>query len=216
MIDPAQINCVIFDFDGTLCSGRYFEPLGSAALEAIGELMFGKNSAHWADPWMSGELSSREIARYLSRRLDCSAEAILSALRRGSANMTFNREVHRFALNQRGRDRKTALVTANMDVFTEVVVPAHDLDRLFDVVPNTADRGTLDKRVLWRDAIDTFGTEYTFASTLLIEDNPGMVELFEALGGYAYRYQGDKALHDWLKSTGFASQLEGNGLEAQA
>ncbi|MCP4641799.1 MAG: haloacid dehalogenase-like hydrolase [bacterium] len=203
MIDPDTITSVIFDFDGTLCSGRYFAPLGADALRRIGRLVFGENSARWADPWMRGELTCRDIAGYLSGHLDLSEDHILSALREGCANLTFNPAVHAFARQQREAGRKTALVTANMDVFTEVVVPAHGLDALFDIVLNTADHGTLDKDVLWRKAFATFGPEHTYASSLLIEDNPKMTALFESLGGNAHQYVEDGAFRMWLAEVGF-------------
>jgi len=204
MIAPDQINSVVFDFDGTLSFGRYFEPLGSACIEAIGDLVFGSNSGRWADPWMAGRLTSRDIASYLSRHLPESEEDILSALRQGCSNMPLNPVVYDFALRQRKAGRKTALVTANMDIFTEVVVPAHDLDAVFDLVLNTADHRTLDKSILWRKAFDAFGPEHSFAASVLIEDSPKMVNLFESLGGHAHRYQGDQVLQAWLEETGLA------------
>jgi len=128
MIDPSQINSVVFDFDGTLCTGRYFESLGSEALDVIGKLIFGCGStSQWADPWMKGDLTSQDIALYLSKHLPKSEEEILSALHNGCANMSFNPSAYNFALHQREAGRKTALVTANMDVFTQIVVPAHGL-----------------------------------------------------------------------------------------
>ena len=197
MIDPEQINSVIFDFDGTLCSGRYFELLGSDALALIGELVFGDNSDRWADPWMRGELTCHDIVFYLSEHLAVPEAEILSALYRGCADMTLNPNLHAFALRQGEAGRKTALVTANMDVFTEIVAPAHGLDRLFDLVLNSADHGTLDKRSLWDKAFEAFGPEHAYATSLLIEDNPGMVALFESQGGIAYRYEGDAAFQVW-------------------
>ena len=207
IIVPGQINSVIFDFDGTLCFDRYFSPLGSDALDTIHSLLFGENSAQWADPWMNGDLTSRDIASYLSKHLPESEGEILSALRNGCARMSFRPVVYHFALHQRGR-RKTALITANMDILTEVVVPAHGLDKVFDLVLNTADHHTLDKRVLWRKALNIFGPEHSFTSTLLVEDSLKMVELFESLGGYAYRYEGDEALQAWLEETGFAEEMQ--------
>ena len=35
MIDPTRTTSVIFDFAGTLASGRYFEPLGQSSLDAM-------------------------------------------------------------------------------------------------------------------------------------------------------------------------------------
>lgn len=193
-----SIKSVVFDFDGTLCLDRYFKPLGQNALGVIAGLVFGENSKQWADPWMRGDLTSADVAAYLSTHLPESRETILSALRRGGSELTFSPAVLGFATHQRMAGRKTALVTANMDIFTEVVVPAHALGCLFDVVLNTADHLTLDKSVLWRKAFDSFGPGYSFASSLLVDDSPEMVDLFRSLGGFAYQYCGDDSLRVWL------------------
>jgi hypothetical protein len=49
-------------------------------------------------------------------------ERILSALHDGCSNMPINAAVFGFALLSRQSGRKTALVTANMDVFADVVL----------------------------------------------------------------------------------------------
>jgi phosphoserine phosphatase len=207
-IDPKHVNSVIFDFDGTLCSERYFELLGHDSLDSIRQLVFGDNADRWADPWMRGELTSHDIAFYLSEHLPESQDDILFALRQGCSNMTFNSGVYDFALRHRQSSRKTALVTANMDVFTEVVVPAHGLDSVFDLVLNTADFRTLDKTILWRRAFEALGPEHSFSSALLIEDSPRMIALFRLSGGFAYRYEGDEALQAWLEETGFMEETQ--------
>jgi len=209
MIDPTQIDSVIFDFAGTLCSGRYFEQLAPESLDTIGSLIFGDSSAaQWAEPWMKGNLTSRDIAAYLSDHLPESEEDILSALRQGCSRMTFNHAVHSFALVQRKSGRRTALVTANMDVFSEVVAPSHELDSVFDVVLNTSDHRTLDKGILWSKALATFGPEFSFATSVLIDDSPRMISLFRSLGGHAYQYEGDPAFQAWLEETGFTEEMQ--------
>ena len=215
MIDPRQIKSVIFDFDGTLSSGRYFSPLGPHALDTVARLVFGGNSGEWADPWMRGEISSRDIAVYLSKQLPESEEGILSALRDGCSHMPLNVAVLDFAVRSRQSGRKTALVTANMDVFSEVVVPAHDLRGVFDLVLNTADHGTLDKSTLWRKALAVFGSEHAFSSALLIEDSPRMITLFESLGGFAHQYQGDEAFQRWLAATGWQTEMQNIGVHGR-
>jgi len=203
MIVPSNIKSIIFDFNGTLCFGRYFELLGQESLDAIGTLVFGDNSSRWADPWMRGDLTSQDIASYLSEHLDESETDILSGLHQGCSNMTFNPAVYNFALQQLETGRKTALVTANMDVFSEIVVPAHGLDGVFDLVLNTSDHRTLDKSVLWRKAFGIFGHDFSFATSVLIDNSPRMISLFESLGGYAYQYENDLAFRAWLEETGF-------------
>ena len=57
----------------------------------------------------------------------------------GCKDLDFNEAVLNFALAQRSQGRRTAIVTANMDVFSDVVVPAHRLDEKFDVIINSSD-----------------------------------------------------------------------------
>jgi hypothetical protein len=90
------------------------------------------------------------------------------------------------------------------NVFTETVVPAHELDVIFDLVLNTADHQTLDKSALWGEVIVAFCPEHSFSSVILIDDSPQMISLFESLGGFAYRYEGDEAFRVWLEESGFS------------
>lgn len=113
--------------------------------------------------------------------------------------MSFNPTVWEFACAQRRQGRKTALVTANMDVFTTVVVPAHHLDHVFDVILNTADYGDLRKELLWDRAFSLLGEELSYSNSLLIEDGEKEPALFRAQGGYAYQYEDDQHFRVWLE-----------------
>lgn len=198
MIDPASIRSVLFDFDGTLCSSRYFEPLGEQALATIGELLFSPHDTTRLHAWIKGDLTSDDIAAYLSGYLPESKSDIVSALHDGCKNLKFNDAVYNFAKQQPSAHRKTALVTANMDVFSDIVVPAHGLDELFDLILNTADHHTLDKAKLWQKSIDSFGPGHSISTTLLIDNSPAMVEQFHNLGGWAYHYTDDNSFRHWL------------------
>ena len=194
------IRCIVLDFGRTLSSEPYFKPLGPEGIARISALVFGDNSLRWADPWMRGELSSRDVARYLAEHTPYAVEELLDALRRGCANVTFNPAVWDLAVQQRGLGRKLALVTANMDVFSEVIVPAHHLEETFHAIVNSADYGTLDKTQLWQHAFDLIGESCSFTDSLLIEDSLVNVERFRALGGHAYRYTDDASLRAWLST----------------
>ena len=70
-----------------------------------------------------------EILRPLSpitQNMDISA--VLETMALGCRDLDFNEAVLNFALAQRSQGRRTAIVTANMDIFSDVVVPAHRLD----------------------------------------------------------------------------------------
>ena len=200
---PNAIRCVVFDFYKTLCSEHYFLPLGLPFVDSVAELVFGDNSEKWADPWMRGDLSSADIAEYLSRHSTYTKVEILDGLRQGCANMHFNPEVWRFAQSQKRSGRRTVLATLNMDVFTEVIVPSHTLESMFDVIVNTADIGTLEKDLLWQQAFDALPDGVSFSNSLLIDDSATMVSLFSELGGTAYQYGHDDELRKWAILNGF-------------
>jgi FMN phosphatase YigB (HAD superfamily) len=202
MVDgiSGHIQCVVFDFADTLCSDHYFTPLGEEHEKAISKLIFGENSSRWADPWMVGKVTAKEIAVYLAGHLPLSASAILDDLHEGCRSLRFNPAVWELALDQRRRGRKAALVTGNMEVFTEIVVPTHHLDQVFDTIVNSSDYGEGRKEVLWPIAFAQLGPVYTYANSLLIEDSMGNVERFRALGGAAHHYTSDRELMRWLSA----------------
>ena len=197
------INCIVFDFAWTLCSDPYFLPLGPVFLEIVSERIFGQGSEQWADPWMRGEISSHEVAAYLSGLSGLTKEAILDGLHDGCRTLRFNPAVWEFAKAQKRAGRKTVLATANVDVFTEVVVPSHSLASIFDVIVNTSDFGTLKKEVLWQEAFRRLGNGVTFSNSLLIDDSPRMTSMFMEMGGAAHQYTNDSEFHDWLGGNGF-------------
>ena len=191
-------RCIIFDFAFTLCSDHY----GSEYVDAIGEFVFGKDCKEWSQPWMEGRKTSRDIARYLSSKLLVSPEIILNDLTRSCSNLKFNPSVWDFALKQRKAGRKTAIVTINADIFSNVVVPAHNLENIFDVIVNSADHGEPRKEVLWQMALDKLDGEYSFGDCLLIDDKANLVQRFRELGGRSYQYTDDDAFAGWLLDTG--------------
>jgi FMN phosphatase YigB (HAD superfamily) len=194
-----HISCIIFDFAGTLCSDYFFTGLKPEYFNAVQHLIFGENSTKWADPWMAGELSSRDIAGYLSSHWPITEEEVLRTLYDGCSKMTFNPAVWRFAQKQKQSGRKIALVTLNMDVFTEIIVPSHNLDTTFDVIVNSSDHKELDKTKLFQTAFDLLGSnQYTFHTSLLIDDSQKQVDAFRRMGGMAYRYVGDAAFEEWV------------------
>jgi hypothetical protein len=124
--------------------------------------------------------------------------AIVEMMEMGCKRLNFNQAVLDFALAQRDAGRKTALVTANMDVFTKIVVPCHQLDKIFDIILNTFDYKELDKQRLWPVAFQYFGNDIHYANSLLIEDGETEPAKFRKLGGYAYQYSTDELFLEWL------------------
>jgi hypothetical protein len=195
-----SIRCVVFDFANTLSFTPYFWPLGPEFLAVVTEALFiGANKERWAMPWCLGDISSGDVADYLSGLTGLSAERILQGLDEGCASLQLNPELWRFAQSQRALGRHTVLATVNMDVFTRVVVPAHGFNEVFDVVVNSSDYGTEDKNALCEIAFSRLHG-CTFENSLLIDDSTTFVDAFEARDGHAYHYTTDEAFAEWLHS----------------
>jgi hypothetical protein len=148
-IHPAKIKCVVFDFGFTLSSDFYFKngPAGFPQWhDVIQRYIFGEPAI--INSWMKGDLSTDDIAGVISEYFPMDVPSIVAAMEKSCEHLNFNQAVWNFAVAQKVACRKTALVTGNMDIFTKVVVPAHHLDRLFDVILNSSDYRELRKEFL--------------------------------------------------------------------
>jgi len=196
-----DIRAVIIDFGFTLSSDYYFRELGPQYTDRIAQFVFSRDS-EIGRRWMGGLISSHEVSERLSDCLSLSANEIQSPLARGCSRMSFNQSVWNFARTQRADGRNLALVTGNADIFREVIVPSHGLDREFDSLVSSSNfRVELpSKQPLWDAVFDALRPEFGYANSLLIEDTRREVELFRDLGGSAYQYRTDQEFDDWLNS----------------
>ncbi len=209
-IEAERIKCVVFDFGFTLSPDHYFKiaPAGFPQWhEVIQEHIFRDESL--TIPWMKGELTSRDIAGVIGRHIPMNVDTILATMEKGCEHLSLNLAVWNFAVMQKIEGRKVALVTANMDVFTKVVAPAHKLDRYFDVIVNSADEHEIRKEFLWPLAFERLGEGIGFANSLLIEDGESEPERFRKLGGYAYQYSGEKDFSKWVHSIDWSNKFHG-------
>lgn len=190
-------DCVVFDFHRTLCSDVFFRPLGESVLARIQQLLWGPDQT-LLDQWMTGRISASGIAEHLSGHLGIPAGEIEAGLRESCRDLVLNQAVWEFAQAVRAVGKRTALVTVNMDVFTEEVVPSHGLDRVFEVIVNSADHGELDKRKLWPVAFQSLGEGIGYANSFLIEDGEDSPLAFAEAGGKAYQYSDGDAFTIWV------------------
>ena len=199
-LDLTAIRCVVFDFGFTLSSDVYFT-LAPDGYPHWRDLIQQHIFEHQAlvNAWMTGDLQLVDIARIVAQHVALPLALIIETMERGCSTMHFNPAVWEFACAQRAQGRKTALVTANMDVFSTVVIPAHGLDRVFDVILNTSDYRELRKELLWDRAFKLLGDDLHYATSLLVEDGPKEPALFRARGGYAYQYENDERFRAWLQ-----------------
>ncbi len=205
--DLTHIRCIVFDYGFTLSSDHYFNmpPPGVSDWTGLVQRAIFREDAI-TQPWMRGEIGLADIATLLADETGRDPLEILDYLRQGCTDLGLNEAVHQFARWVRISSLKSALVTANMDIFSDVIVPRHGLDGLFDVIVNSADVGTCDKTILWPMAFHTLGEGIAYHNALLIEDGETNPAKFREQGGVAYQYHGEQAFRDWLYSVDFGEE----------
>lgn len=205
-IDFEEIKCVVFDYGLTLSSDFYFKvvpPEYPNWQSIIEESIFSEPEI--VNQWMQAKLTITDIAGIISRYVDLELKHIVSIMEEGCKNLHFNQAVWDFAQAQRRQGRKTALVTANMDVFSTVVVPAHNLDQMFDVIINSFDYQELNKEILWPIAFKKLGEGIGYSNSLLIEDGIKNIEKFRERGGIAVQYDNNDLFNQWLDFMGWVN-----------
>ena len=203
-INPGDITCIIFDFGFTLSSDLYFKvppPECPDFQEQIQQHIFADEEL--VNDWMRGDVIITDIAARLAPMVRMEVPRIVDFLELGCQSLDFNEAVLAFGIEQRKLGRKTAIVTGNMDVFTKIVVPHHDLASRFDVIINSFDYREIDKSILWTHAFELLGGGIGYGQSLLIEDGERNVAKFRAHGGYAYQYGNDECFRAWLESVGW-------------
>jgi hypothetical protein len=198
--NPKDITCIIFDFGFTLSSDLYFKvaPPECPNWQALIQQNIFRNDV-LIDSWMAGAITTENIAEELAPIVHMEVSSIIRFLEAGCQNMDFNEAVLHFAIQQRATGRKTAIVTGNMDVFSKIVVPYHNLNNQFDVIINSFDFREIDKTVLWGKAFEFLGNGIGYNQSLLIEDGEKNVRKFRENGGYAYQYKNDEQFLKWLE-----------------
>jgi|SRR5665648_787273 len=199
-INPTDITCIIFDFGFTLSSDLYFKvapPECPNWQEVIQQKIFSNNAL--VDSWMEGTVTVDNIAEELAPIVNMEISNIVHFLEAGCQNIGFNEAVWHFAIQQRATGRKIAIVTGNMDVFTKIVVPYHNLNNKFDVIINSFDFKEIDKTILWSKAFEFLGNGIGYSQSLLIEDGEKNVKKFRENGGYAYQYENDEQFLKWVE-----------------
>ena len=198
----SSITAVFFDFDGVLCTDRFFTALAPDyphVQEWISRHVFGGEK--YCDRWMRGELSYRHVNRIIAEATGISSELLDKLLVAGVCRMKVNNALIQFAEKLKQNNIKVALVTNNMDVFSEITVPAKQLDKTFPIIINSFEYGLMkqDKNgKLFDIALNWLGL-YSYDGVLLVDDTPAYCEIFKSKGGQVYQYTGQEDFLEWAE-----------------
>jgi FMN phosphatase YigB (HAD superfamily) len=178
---------VLWDFGDTLVDERWMRrtPPSCPTWESV----WVETMDAMADDWNVGGLSARDVFRALAARSGLSIDEVEAHAIGCCRQLTFHRAAWRVATERRWPQ---ALVTVNPDVFEDYVIPAYELDTVFDAIVTSCGDGTASKVRLCEIALDRLGYEGNRADVLLIDNRADLAQEWEESGGRGYWFRTDE------------------------
>jgi FMN phosphatase YigB (HAD superfamily) len=198
----SNLNAVFFDFDGVLCTDRFYttlEPDYPQVINWINQHVFGGEK--YADRWMRGEYTYRQINKIIADATGIPYPLLNERMLASIHLMKVNPVVLQFAEDLKKKSIKTAIVTGNMDVFDEITVPEKKLDKIFPVIVNSWDFKLMkqdENGILFDIALQRLGL-YSYKGVTLVDDSLAYCDMFKEKGGDYYHYTDQEAFEKWAK-----------------
>ena len=188
-----KLKAVIFDFDGVLCSGRFYHTIkktNPVLFEKINQRIF-KKSKDLVKSWMRGEFDYKKFNQIISQELNVESALLDRELEKSVKSMQLNKYLLEFAQDLKRDGIKTAILTDNMDVFDNILVPHYNLAQYFDEIFSSSEykilkednNGELLKKLLAKLGV-------SFDEILVVDDSEKFGEFVLEQGGSFYLYDG--------------------------
>jgi len=193
---------IFFDFDGVLCRGRFYEksllPEYSEVYDWIQTNIFDNKDL--VQKWMRNQISSVGINELVAENTGIDYEILNKLYKESIRKIKLEKEIRNLAESLKLSGKKVGIVTDNMDVFSQIMVPNHQLNKLFDVIINSADHGMLKKDEngkLFDIALIALGER--IENSLMIDDSESTIELYRQKGGQGSVYKNPAELKSFLR-----------------
>lgn len=198
-----QIKAIISDFDGVLCRDYFYHTLESKRpelYEIINTKLFRENKP-LIKSWMRNELSSEDINKFLADLTSEPINLFSTELNSSVQNMKLNQKLVNFVKKAKKKGIRTAVLTDNMDVFRDVFVPTHQLDKIFEIIVSSHEYGILkgdDNGKLLDLTRELLGLE--FENILILDDWPKIEEFAMQKNSnfYLYNRETEDNFSDWF------------------
>lgn len=194
-------QAILFDFDGVLCKGRFYEktllPDYAEIYDWVQTNIFGNKDL--VRDWMRNRVNSADINELIAKNTGIENEFLNQMYEESVRRMELEKEVINIAESLKLSGKKIGIVTGNMDIFTKITIPNHKLDKLFDVIVNSADYGILkneDGGKLFD--ITLTALEEKIENSLMIDDSEAIIELYKQKGGNGFVYRSPVELKSFL------------------
>lgn len=196
-----KYQAVIFDFNGVLCVDRFYEKKLRSAYDHLYQWIqktIFTDQALLRD-WMTGRKSSSSINAMIAEKTNFDFALLHSLFLASVRGMVLDVNILNVVRALKKQDIRLGLVTDNMDVFTKVIVPENNLDKVFKVIINSADEGRLkedDHGKLFELAWHKLDTH--IEQSLLIDDTPSTIALYQLKGGDGHIFTTFSHLENFL------------------
>lgn len=195
---------ILFDFDGVLCRGRFYEktllPSYPEIYDWIQKNIFGNKEI--VRDWMRNRITSAEVNKMIAESTGIGCGLLTEFFEESIRRIELEKEVKDLAELLKLSGKKIGIVTDNMDVFSQITIPNHQLDILFDIIINSADHRFLKKDEngkLFDIALTALDEK--IESSLMIDDSESNIELFKKKGGQGFVYKNPAELKSFLQIT---------------
>lgn len=193
-MDLTNIDAILFDFGGTFVDQVFFRS-GSVKISDFPKIMKEKfyepffsnpDSRSLLGSWIAGESTKYDIAQSISLQTNYPSEDVLSAMEENCRNLRVFDSVFEWA-KEISKIKKTAIVTINSDIFTDVIVETYSLNIYFAVIVNSCHYKTVDKTLVCKIALEKLGN-VRIDRALLVDDSKSNCEEFIQAGGNSYLF----------------------------
>lgn len=203
---------VLFDFHGVFCRDFLFSKLGevhAAAGRFLQSEIFGSD-CELVDRWMRGGMTVADIQDRIVENSGIDPDLLSEILRAGIEEMNVDRRLLQLAKTLADHGVKVAMVTDNMDIFSDVIVKRHRLSEYFPLIVNSCEHGLLKKDEngrLFDIVFEKLGVS-DFGKALLIDDSKTVGPVFRGRGGSVYTFETYEKFEPWMKENLLANLSE--------
>lgn len=193
---------VLFDFDGVLCSDYFYNTLGKTDPELYDDIntKIFREDKPLIRSWMRGRKTADDINRIVSKRLGKSYKFLKQALEISITKMRLNQQMLELVNNLKRKNVKVAILTDNMDVFTDILVPHNNLRQLFDEIFSSFEYRKLkadNDGEFIKEALDTL--QINPKETAIVDDWDEIGRIFTNWGGHFFLYKNNfRDFRNWL------------------
>lgn len=199
---------VIFDFNGVLCHDHFYSNPHYRRLDEQYHGIYDFIQTHIfqdedrVNAWMRNQLTTDDVNRFIAAQTAIDFDTLSDILRESVIRMRVDQRLIDRVLALKQSGVLVALVTDNMDVFSQTTIQNHQLDSIFDVIVNSADYGILkgdDHGKLFDIAHNQLRSQAGYQASLLIDDSAQARLIYEKKGGHTYPYTSFREFTNWME-----------------